>query len=60
VRDRRFAFRGSIAEKVRLLIHADIGTNYTSRQRLSIGYYVVDKDGKSLDGQVSKLRLRRR
>ena len=52
-----FAFRGLDSGKVRLLIHADIGTNYTSPQRLSIGYYVVDKDGKTLDGQVSEVRL---
>jgi VWFA-related protein len=57
VRAVAFAFRGLDNGKVRLLIHADIGTNYTSPQRLSIGYYVVDKDGKSLDGQVSEVRL---
>ena len=57
VRAVAFAFRGLESGKVRLLIHADIGTNYSSPQRLSIGYYVVDKDGKTLDGQVSEVRL---
>jgi VWFA-related protein len=57
VRAVAFAFRGLDSGKVRLLIHADIGTNYTSPQRLAVGYYVVDKDGKSLDGQVSEMRL---
>jgi VWFA-related protein len=52
-----FAFRGLDSGKVRLLIHADIGSNYTSPQRLAVGYYVVDKDGKTLDGQVSDVRL---
>jgi VWFA-related protein len=52
-----FAFRGLDSGKIRLLIHADIGSNYTSPQRLSVGYYVVDKDGKTLDGQVSDVRL---
>ena len=52
-----FAFRGLENGKIRLLIHADIGSNYTAPQRLSIGYYVVDNDGKTLDGQVSEVRL---
>ena len=52
-----FAFRGLEAGKIRLLVHADIGSGYTTPQRLSVGYYVVDKDGKSLDGTVSDVRL---
>ncbi len=52
-----FAFRGLDNGKIRLLIHADIGSSYTSPQRLSVGYYVFDKDGKTLDGQVSDVRL---
>ena len=52
-----FTFRGLDAGKVRLLVHADIGSAYTTPQRLAIGYYVVDRDGKSLDGQVSEVRL---
>ena len=52
-----FPFRGLDAGKVRLLVHADIGTAYTAIQRVAVGYYVVDKDGKSLDGQVSEVRL---
>lgn len=52
-----FPFRGLEAGKVRLLVHADIGTAYTAIQRVAVGYYVVDKDGKSLDGQVSEVRL---
>jgi len=57
VRAVAFAFRGLDSGKIRLLIHADIGASYTSPQRLAIGYYVVDKDGKTLDGQISDVRL---
>src|SRR5260221_1947600 len=57
VRAVAFAFRGLDSGKIRLLIHADIGASYASPQRLAIGYYVVDKDGKTLDGQVSDVRL---
>jgi VWFA-related protein len=52
-----FAFRGLEPSKIRLLIHAEIGSNYTAPQRLSIAYYVVDKSGKSVDGQVSDVRI---
>jgi VWFA-related protein len=52
-----FAFRGLEPSKVRLLIHAEIGSNYTAPQRLSIAYYVLDKNGKSVDGQVSDVRI---
>jgi VWFA-related protein len=52
-----FTFRGLEAGKVRLLVHADIGSGYTAPQRLAVGYYVVDKDGRNLDGQVSEVRL---
>jgi VWFA-related protein len=52
-----FAFRGLEPSKVRLLIHAEIGSNYTAPQRVSIAYYVVDKNGKSVDGQVSDVRI---
>jgi tetratricopeptide (TPR) repeat protein len=52
-----FTFRGLEAGKVRLLVHADIGSGYTAPQRLAVGYFVVDKDGRNLDGQVSEVRL---
>jgi len=52
-----FTFRGLDAGKVRLLVHADIGSAYTGPQRLAVGYFVVDKDGRNLDGQVSEVRL---
>jgi VWFA-related protein len=52
-----FSFRGLEPSKIRLLIHAEIGSGYTSPQRLPVAYYVVDKNGKSVDGQVTEVRL---
>ena len=52
-----FTFRGLDAGKLRLLIHAEIGSGYTTPQRLPVAYYVVDKNGKSIDGQVTDVRL---
>ena len=52
-----FAFRGLDANKIRLLIHAEIGSGYTTPQRLPVAYYVVDKNGRSVDGQLTDVRL---
>jgi VWFA-related protein len=57
IRAAAYAFRGLEPSKVRLLIHAEIGTGYTAPQRLPLAYYVVDKDGKSVDGQLTDVRL---
>ncbi|MGH9142165.1 MAG: VWA domain-containing protein, partial [Vicinamibacterales bacterium] len=52
-----FAFRGLEPSKVRLLIHAEIGSGYTAPQRLPVAYYIVDKEGRSLDGEVTDARV---
>ncbi len=52
-----FAFRGLEPSKVRLLIHAEIGSGYTSPQRLPVAYFVFDRNGKSIDGQITDVRL---
>src|SRR5215831_14131233 len=57
IRAAAFPFRGLEPSKVRLLIHAEIGTGYTAPQRLPLAYYVFDKDGKSVDGQITDVRL---
>ncbi len=57
IRATAYAFRGLEASKVRLLIHAEIGNAYTTPQRLPLAYYVVDKSGKSVDGQLTDVRL---
>jgi len=57
IRATAFSFRGFEPSKVRLLIHAEIGTGYTAPQRLPLAYYVFDKTGKSVDGQLTDTRL---
>jgi VWFA-related protein len=57
IRAAAYAFRGLEPSKVRLLIHAEIGTGYTAAQRLPLAYYVFDKNGKSIDGQMTDARL---
>ncbi len=57
IRAAAFSFRGLEPSKVRLLIHAEIGSDYTAPQRLPVAYYVFDKTGKSVDGQMTDVRL---
>src|SRR5262249_62007357 len=57
VRATAYSFRGFEPSKVRLLIHVEIGTAYTAPQRLPLAYYVFDKNGKSVDGQLTDARL---
>jgi VWFA-related protein len=52
-----FSFRGLEPAKLRLLIHAEIGAGYTSPQRLPVAYYVFDRNGKTVDGQLTDIRL---
>jgi VWFA-related protein len=57
IRATAYSFRGLDPSKVRLLIHAEIGAAYTGPQRLPLAYYVFDKNGKSVDGQLTDVRL---
>src|SRR5205807_7553921 len=52
-----FSFRGLDPGKLRLLIHAEIGSGYTAPQRLPLAYYVFDRNGKAIDGQMTEVRL---
>src|SRR6266850_2131507 len=52
-----FSFRGLDPGKLRLLIHAEIGSGYTAPQRLPVAYYVFDRNGKAIDGQMTDVRL---
>ena len=52
-----FSFRGLDPGKLRLLIHAEIGSGYTAPQRLPVAYYVFDRNGKAVDGQMTDVRL---
>jgi tetratricopeptide (TPR) repeat protein len=57
IRATAYSFRGLEPSKVRLLIHAEIGSGYTAPQRVPLAYYVFDKNGKSVDGQLTDVRL---
>src|SRR5262249_47604035 len=52
-----FSLQGPERSKVQLLIHADIGTDYTAAKRLSIAYAITDADGRTSDSQTTDARV---
>ena len=57
VRVASFAMKGPEQDKVQLLIHADIGSDYAAARPVTIGYSVIDKEGKLVDSQATDTRL---
>jgi VWFA-related protein len=52
-----FSLQGPEQDRVQLLIHADIGTDYSSSRPTTDGYAITDRDGRIVDSQVSEARL---
>ena len=52
-----FALQGPERDKVQLLIHADVGTDYAGSKVVSLGYMISDKDGRLVDSKAVDMRL---
>jgi len=52
-----FALQGPEPGKVQMLIHADIGNDYSASKAVSIGYAIFDQNGQVVDSQRSDGRL---
>ena len=52
-----FALQGPERDKVQLLIHADVGTDYASSKAVAVGYMIVDKEGRQIDTKSEAVRL---
>jgi Tfp pilus assembly protein PilF len=52
-----FALQGPERDKVQLLIHADVGTDYPASKVVSVGYVITDKDGRMVDNRATDMRL---
>ncbi len=52
-----FALRDPERGKIQLLIHADVGTEYTSAKLVSIGYMLLDRAGRIVDSQSADARI---
>jgi tetratricopeptide (TPR) repeat protein len=52
-----FSLLGPEAQKVQLLIHADVGTDYSSSRVVTFGYIISDEAGRIVDSQAGDARL---
>ncbi|HMF94804.1 MAG TPA: VWA domain-containing protein, partial [Vicinamibacterales bacterium] len=52
-----FALQGPERDRVQLLIHADVGTDYPGSKVVSVGYVIIDKDGRMVDNRATDMRL---
>src|SRR3954469_23321493 len=52
-----FALQGPERDRVQLLIHADVGSDYPASKVVSIGYMITDRDGRMVDNRAADMRL---
>src|SRR4030095_8179143 len=52
-----FALQGPERDKVQLLLHADVGTDYPGSKVVSLGYVISDKNGRLVDSKAVDMRL---
>jgi hypothetical protein len=52
-----FGLQGPERDKVQMLIHADIGTDYSVSRAISLGYVISDKDGRIVGSSAVDARL---
>ena len=57
IRVATFSLQGPEADKVQVLIHAEVGTDYASARLVSLGYVITDRDGLVVDSQAATARL---
>jgi VWFA-related protein len=57
VRVASFALQGPERDKVQLLIHADVGTDYPASKVVSVGYVITDRTGRIVDQKAADMRL---
>src|SRR5262249_33508780 len=52
-----FALQGPERDRVQILIHADIGTDYPASKPVSLAYIIVDQNGRMVDNKTTEMRL---
>jgi len=52
-----FALQGPEQDKVQVLLHADIGTDYAASKIVSIRYVITDANGRVVDNKTADARL---
>ncbi len=57
IRVATYSLQGPEVQRVQLLIHADVGTDYPSSRVVSLGYVITDLEGRMVDSQAATARL---
>jgi VWFA-related protein len=52
-----FSLQGPERNRVQILIHADVGTDYASSRVVSVGYVIIDQNGRLADSRTADARL---
>jgi len=52
-----FALQGPERDRIQILIHADIGSDYAASKVVSIGYVITDANGRMVDNKATDMRL---
>src|SRR5213080_1927112 len=52
-----FSLQGPERDKVQLLIHADVGTDYAASKPVALAYVVIDQNGRVVDSRAESSRL---
>jgi VWFA-related protein len=52
-----YSLQGPEADKVQILIHADVGTDYSTSRSVAVGYVITDTQGRMVDSQMASTRL---
>jgi VWFA-related protein len=57
VRVATYSLQGPETNKVQVLIHADVGSDYAASRTVSLGYVITDESGRMVDSQMTNARL---
>jgi VWFA-related protein len=57
VRVASFALQGPERDRVQLLLHGDIGSDYTASKVVSVGYVITNAEGRVVDNKAADMRL---
>jgi VWFA-related protein len=52
-----FSLQGPERDKVQMVIHADVGTDYAASKPVAVGYIIVDSNGRVVDNHSEMTRL---
>jgi len=57
IRVATYSLQGPETNKVQVLIHADVGSDYAASRTVSLGYVITDESGRMVDSQMTNARL---